>query len=83
LEKLDDSGDSQRDHRVDCQESEVIQPTPDKLDEEDTRSINERMKYMKKLKYRESANRAWPSSTKEVSLKEKVSTWISFKYSYF
>ena len=29
LEELDDSGDSQRDHRVDRQESQVIQPTPD------------------------------------------------------
>jgi hypothetical protein len=29
LEELDDSGDSQRNHRVDRQEGQVIQPTPD------------------------------------------------------
>jgi hypothetical protein len=36
LEELDNSGDYHRDHRVDRQEGEVVQPSPEKLDQDDT-----------------------------------------------
>jgi hypothetical protein len=33
---LDNTGDCQRDHRVDRQEGEVVKPSPEQLDQDDT-----------------------------------------------